>query len=324
MGKTIISWATQTVNVVTGCSKPAAVTSAGLDILGELADWAPDFVDLKRTVQAIGRQEFAQRSAVEKAIMLGIDKKWLRSGTSPECIRCYAEFLSLRRGWSDAAWTESHEDRNVHLKPERFKEFKRIPVKDPRLPPSQRERFFVCSMGDIFHRLVPDAFLHQLFDIMRALPHIYMLLTKRPDRAASWPGPWPDNVWLGTTCGHPITKWRIEYLRRSKAKTRFVSAEPLLDSLLPLNLDGIHQVIVGGESGSGFRPMKMDWAREVRDACGQQRTAFFFKQDAAYQTEKRPWLVEEDGLCREYKQYPGELSEPFEMHPRRAELTVLG
>ncbi len=163
-------------------------------------------------------------------------------------------------------------------------------------------------MGDIFHRLVPDDFLRELWPWLVKHPHIIQLLTKRPDRAAAWPGPWPENIWLGTTCGHPITKWRIEYLRRSQAQVRFLSVEPLLAPMHPLNLEGIHQVIVGGESGKGFRPMRMEWVREIRDDCERQGVAFYFKQDAAFRQKTRPYLVEEDGSCWKYQQFPRELT----------------
>ena len=48
---------------------------------------------------------------------------------------------------------------------------------------------------------------------------------------------------------------RVEDLRESPAATRFLSVEPLLEDLGPLDLTGIHWVIVGGESGPGFRPI---------------------------------------------------------------------
>lgn len=276
MGKTIISWATYTANVVHGCSKPAAVP--------------PEFRD-------------------------GVDQKWLAPGTSPECIRCYAETLSNKRRWTPVPWTEDNEQRNVRLVPDRLEDFRKVAVKPTTLPPSQRERFFICSMGDIFHRLVPDSYLHQLWDKMLASQHIYMLLTKRPERAMEWPGPWPDNIWLGTTCGHPVTKWRIECLRRSKATIRFVSGEPLLGSLAPLNLDGIQQFIIGGESGTGWRRMNHGWAREIRDVCVKQRTAFFFKQDSSFRTESRCYLVETDGSCWQWRQFPGEMTPPIQVQP---------
>jgi protein gp37 len=213
------------------------------------------------------------------------------------------------------ALARANEEENVQLHPERFAQIAKLPVKPFGLPPSQRNRIFICSMGDLFHRLVPDHQLRRLFAEMAVTPHIYQLLTKRPERAMEWPGPWPENVWLGTSCGHSITKWRIECLRQSGAKVRFVSAEPLLTSLLPLDLTGIHQMIVGGESGQGHRPMKMAWARELRDVCADQNVAFFMKQDEAFRTESRCYLVEEDGRCFQYRQFPGEMTAPVQVRP---------
>jgi protein gp37 len=284
MTKTIISWATFTNNVVHGCSKPAAIPHESLPYV----DYA-------------------------------YDEKWTRPGTSCECVNCYAETLSNRRGWTPAPWTEDNAGENVQLHPERFRDIGKLPVKPTHLPPSQRERMFICSMGDTFHRLVPDSFLRELWGWMVKYPHIYQMLTKRADRIARWEGPWPDHIWAGATCGHPMTKWRINALRDSGAKVRFVSMEPMTASMLPLNLAGIHQVIVGGESGPGFRGMHMQWVREVRDACAEQGVAFFMKQDAAFRTEKRCYLVEEDGRCMQYRQFPGELSAPVEVEPDSAD-----
>jgi protein gp37 len=282
MGITSISWATHTVNCVCGCSRPPAVTPEGLKIMNLLG--------------------------------IPVHPRWLLPNSSPECKNCYAEFDDhIRFHRSPYRWNEEHEEQNVRLLPDKMREFRKTPVLPVHLPPSKRERFFICSYGDIFHRLVPDSFLENLFTAMLASPHIYMLLTKRPERAAEWPGPWPDNIWLGTTCGHPMTKWRMEFLRRSAAKGRFVSMEPLLDSMLPLNLDGIHQVIVGGESGRSRRPFQMAWAREVRDTCVEQGSAFFFKQDSHFRSGHNPFLVEKDGNCLQYHQYPGELSDPVQV-----------
>ena len=278
MGETIISWATHTCNVVSGCSKP-----------------------------------------------IETDERTGKRFVSPECEHCYAEALSLRHGWSRKAWTGPNIQENLKLRPERIREVTRVPVQPVEYLPSERQRFFICSMGDIFHRAVPDRFLEQIWPYLLDYPHIYQLLTKRPERAAEWPGPWPDHIWLGTTCGSSRTKHRIEHLRRSRAQVRFVSAEPLLDSLLPLDLAGIDQVIVGGESGPGFRPMDMQWAREVRDRCVAEKVAFFYKQDAAYVTETRPYLVEPDGSCWSWRQFPGELADPARVNcrPSRAPFRVL-
>lgn len=49
-----------------------------------------------------------------------------------------------------------------------------------------------------------------------------------------------------------------------------------------LSLDGIDWVIVGGESGPRARPMSLQWARELVDACRGQGVACFVKQLGEY------------------------------------------
>lgn len=94
-----------------------------------------------------------------------------------------------------------------------------------------------------------------------------------------WTPPWPlPNVWLGTSIETDRYSWRADALRRTPAALRFLSLEPLLGPVPSLDLTGVDWVIVGGESGKDHRPLNLDWVREVRDRCGAQGTAFFFKQ----------------------------------------------
>lgn len=72
--------------------------------------------------------------------------------------------------------------------------------------------------------------------------------------------------------------WRVDQLRRVPAHIRFISAESLLGPLDQVNLDNIHWVITGGESGHGHRPIDPDWVRSLRDRCQQQEISFFHKQ----------------------------------------------
>jgi protein gp37 len=58
---------------------------------------------------------------------------------------------------------------------------------------------------------------------------------------------------------------------------RFLSCEPLLGPLT-LNLEGIHWVITGGESGVGHRPIDEKWVRSIQKQCRKARVAFFHKQ----------------------------------------------
>lgn len=236
------------------------------------------------------------------------------SKVSPECLNCYAEYLMTQRcGRTGLRWTKANSTRNVKERPERLNdtslftaEYKGGEQPHPRYP----VKIFVDSMSDLFHERISDSFIAQVFHEM-SLPansdKIFQILTKRPERAAKWAGPWTPNIWMGVTCGHYNSKDRIDILKGSQAKVKFVSAEPLLTSLMPLDLKGIDWIIVGGEAANKnqrLRKMDMAWAREIRDAAVRSRTPFFFKQDSAGTTGKRKYLVEEDGSCWEWLQFP--------------------
>jgi protein gp37 len=140
---------------------------------------------------------------------------------------------------------------------------------------------FVDSMSDLFHARIPTAFILQVFDVIADTPrHTYQLLTKRPKRSVALADtlPWPPNLWLGVSVERSETRWRIDELRKIPAAVRFISAEPLLGPLPNLDLDGIHWVIAGGESGRGHRPAEEAWLTDIRDQCAASQTAFFFKQ----------------------------------------------
>ncbi len=140
---------------------------------------------------------------------------------------------------------------------------------------------FVNSMSDLFHAQVPTDFIRQVFDVMTETPrHTYQLLTKRPKRLARLADelPWPSNIWMGVTIENEATRWRADELRKVPAAVRFISAEPLLEPLPDLNLDGIDWLIAGGESGRGFRPVEGPWLADLRDQCTAAGTAYFFKQ----------------------------------------------
>jgi protein gp37 len=136
-------------------------------------------------------------------------------------------------------------------------------------------------MSDLFHEDVPDQFLVRVFDVMRrASWHRFQVLTKRAERLEQLGGvlEWPANVWMGVSVETRKYLYRLDHLRRTPAKVRFASFEPLLESLGDVNLDGIHWAIVGGESGPGARPMEKVWGIELRDQCVAAGVPFFFKQ----------------------------------------------
>jgi protein gp37 len=190
---------------------------------------------------------------------------------SAGCKNCYAETMAVRL---KAMGTKGYENGfKLTLLPERLDE------------PLRRKKptvYFVNSMSDVFHGKVPFSYIDQIFQTIRDTPqHTYQMLTKRADRLAEYfqtrtP---PDNAWIGVSVEnrrHGLP--RIDALRKVPAHVRFLSVEPLLESLGEMDLTGIHWVIVGGESGPNARPMKLEWLEEVRRQCDRAGVAFFFKQ----------------------------------------------
>jgi protein gp37 len=140
---------------------------------------------------------------------------------------------------------------------------------------------FVNSMSDLFHKDVPLEYIHQVFDVMRrAHWHNFQVLTKRSQRLFDLSDEidWPENVWMGVSVETQKYAYRIDHLRQSGARIKFLSLEPLLGPLKQLNLKGIDWAIVGGESGPKARPIKREWVTGIRDQCLSANVSFFFKQ----------------------------------------------
>lgn len=140
---------------------------------------------------------------------------------------------------------------------------------------------FVNSMSDLFHPEVPDEFIGKVFDSMAAADqHTFQVLTKRSKRLKTVAAdlPWPKHVWMGVSVESARYRFRIDHLRETPAAVKFLSIEPLIRSVGELDLDGIHWVIVGGESGHHARPIDPGWVTEIRDQCVDAGVAFFFKQ----------------------------------------------
>lgn len=190
---------------------------------------------------------------------------------SPGCDHCYARTFAERfRGTPGHPYEQGFD---LKIWPERLE----LPLKW-----RQPRRIFVNSMSDLFHKDVPDEYVRQVFEVMkRADWHIFQVLTKRPRRLARIAPslPWPANIWIGTSVELDSYTWRAnEFLRTVPAAVRFVSAEPLLGPLPSLQLDHLHWVISGGESGARFRPVDPEWVRDLRNRCNAEGVAFFHKQ----------------------------------------------
>ena len=154
---------------------------------------------------------------------------------------------------------------------------------------------FVNSMSDLLHEDVPLDFIQRVFGVMRrANWHTFQILTKRAERLLELDPllAWPPNVWMGVTVERADYLYRIDRLRRTCAPVKFLSLEPLLGLIPELDLEGIHWVVVGGESGPGARPMDPRWVVSIRNQCHKARVPFFFKQWGGVNKKKAGRLLE--------------------------------
>lgn len=193
---------------------------------------------------------------------------------SPGCDNCYAERLAERfRGVKDHPYEQGFD---LRVWPTRVS----LPLswKRPR-------HIFVNSMSDLFHKNIPEDFIEQIFDTMEQADwHVYQVLTKRSSLMRDFINERyrkeavPSHIWLGVSVEDKRALSRIEHLKQANASTKFLSLEPLLESLGQLDLSGIDWVITGGESGPRWRPVQLEWVRDIRDQCLKAKVAFFFKQ----------------------------------------------
>lgn len=189
---------------------------------------------------------------------------------SPGCKHCYAERMAARL-----------KEMGVEKYQDGF-----LPTVHPTtlttpLKWKKSQVIFVNSMSDLFMEEIPEEFISSVFDVMvKAHWHTFQILTKRSDRLMNLSPvlSWPDNVWMGVSVENADYSFRIDHLRRTKARTKFLSIEPLLGAIPNLDLAGIDWVIVGGESGPGARPMKEEWVLDILEQCQASRVPFFFKQ----------------------------------------------
>lgn len=150
---------------------------------------------------------------------------------------------------------------------------------------------FVNSMSDLFQDGIPLEFIQNVWDTMAESPqHIFQILTKRPDNMRFMLSnngiPLLENVWLGTSVENKEYVDRISILKHVPGTVKFISFEPLIESVGNVNLNGIDWAIVGGESGPQSRPISEVWVDEIKDACDVSNTAFFFKQWGGVQKKK--------------------------------------
>jgi len=195
---------------------------------------------------------------------------------SPGCKFCYAERMAKRLKAMGSANYENGFKLTLHEH-----------VLELPLTWKKPQTIFVNSMSDLFHKNVPLEFIQKMFDVMnKAYWHRFQILTKRSERLFELDtlltrhgrAGWTDNIWMGVSVENQNYTYRIDHLRYTNAKVKFLSIEPLIGHIEHLDLTNINWVIVGGESGPGARPMKEGWVITIRDECRKAKVPFFFKQ----------------------------------------------
>lgn len=185
---------------------------------------------------------------------------------SEGCQNCYAEKMTKRLAAMGQEKYKNGFNKVVFHPGELNRDFGR-----------KSKMIFVNSMSDTFHADISKFQISKMLEYCSFnKQHIFQILTKRAARVEEFS--YPPNVWLGVTVEKENYKNRIEFLRHTDAKVKFLSCEPLLGDLGKLDLTGIDWVIVGGESGPGARPMHPDWVRNIQKQCQKQNVPFFFKQ----------------------------------------------
>ncbi|HBY02285.1 MAG TPA: hypothetical protein DEG92_07105 [Rikenellaceae bacterium] len=197
---------------------------------------------------------------------------------SPGCLNCYAKKMTNRLKGRYGYHHENPFQVTMHKDKFSFP----LSLRRPR-------KVFICSMGDIFHKDVPDAWIDAVLHVTSIVPrHTYIILTKRPERMQYYINAIvdkhaieiPSNLWFGvTTENQEMADFRLPLLIDTKIANKFVSIEPMLGPVdLSNYIDCLNWVIVGGETGNKARDMKAEWAMKVKFQCLQKGIPFFFKQ----------------------------------------------
>jgi len=213
---------------------------------------------------------------------------------SSGCKFCYAEIMARRlRAMGQEKYKNGF---RLTLHPETLRE----PYlwKKPKM-------IFVNSMSDLFHKDVPIDYIRNIFNIIKDNPHhVFQVLTKRADILRYYDSEgfleWPHNLWMGVTVENADVVYRIDHLRNTGARVKFLSCEPLLTAIPNMNLQNIDWVIVGGESGRTPLCIKPEWVEQIKLQCQNHNTAFYFKQWGGTNKKKNGRLL--DG--KEYNEMP--------------------
>jgi|SRR5215471_13021551 len=233
--------------------------------------------------------------------------------TDPATWTCYAETLVTRRLEQGPAkgWPESFN------KPELFPLRIQKACHWPDLTGQRRPRkpwlnnlprhIFFNDLGDTFTESLPLDWLRPYIPAMAATKHIWMILTKRPERMYRFfemQGTIPRNFQLGTSLTTTAQFSRVDSLLGCRDIDPdcflWLSIEPQRGPVL-LGPRYLHQpqrtidwIVVGGESGYKAHPYNVAWARSLINEGEKYHLPVFVKQLGSRPYKNTGWQTLED------------------------------
>ena len=252
-----------------------------------------------------GANERSDRNRMDRPHLKAFNPWMGCQKVSQGCRFCYAEVLTKGRMQLDVFGP------NTAKRQRTSERYWRGPLNWNRQAQTRRDplRVFCASLADVFEDAPElNAWRRELWDVIDRTRWLdWQLLTKRPENIErmlpdTWDansfGYWP-HVWLGTSIERNEVRDRSHILTAVPAHVHFISYEPAIGPADDVDLEGISWVIVGGESGPGYRPMKLSWARDMQTRCAELSVRYFFKQDSSHRSEQGA-----DALGRIYRDYP--------------------
>ena len=220
-----------------------------------------------------------------------VERGWMCAKVSTGCEHCYSEALNMRYGNKKSFNAVNLSNTEFRIDENEIKRIKKVP---------SGSNVFLQDMTDIFNEKIPFELIEQVMEVIKSKSDVtFQILTKRPDRLASflhyhgyvvrggdhhYDYFLPRNIWIGVSVETKRFTDRINELYYLKynwevlPNVTFISFEPLLDDIGNLDMSGISWIVIGGESGSHHRPMKIEWARNLVRQAKNQGVAVWMKQ----------------------------------------------
>ena len=151
-------------------------------------------------------------------------------------------------------------------------------------------KIFVCSMADLFGHWVPDEWIYDVLETVKACPqHTFQFLTKFPARLSRFR--WPENAWVGATVTDQQDMYAagVAMQKGVSAAVRYVSAEPMLG---PVPIETIWQpdwIIIGSQTGPGARRPATGWVTNLTASAVSHGIPVFHKDSLGPEFTRREW-----------------------------------